>query len=156
MLDGPAFEDPIGSGDWQVRVSREAFANVLIAFEVVFPAPAVETEALRAAALAAAQHDRSGVAQPDVAERLHDHLCERAQGARAFRGALVSGNEPNLLALAPGVHRLRERSDLALGRLQVAKPKLGIARKADPHGFVRRPFGEWRSEGWRHDGARRV
>ena len=65
----------------------------------------------------------------------------RARG----RGVFVCRDQPDLLTLAPGVNRLGEGRDLALGRLQVAEPQLGIAREADPHRLVRRPFGKGRS-----------
>ena len=56
-----------------------------------------------------------------------------------------------ILALAAGMHRLGEGGDLAFGRLEVAEPKLRIARKSDPNRLVRRPFGKWRRS---HDAAR--
>src|SRR3954469_7373283 len=151
MLDRSAFEDPVGLREAQGGTTGEAFADVLIALEIIFAAPAVEAESLCAPVLAAADNDRSRVAEPDVAERFDDHLRERPERARAFRRPLVRRDQPNLLALAAGVHRLRECRDLALRRLQIAEPQFGIAREPDPHRFMRRPFREWR----RHDGARR-
>ena len=52
------------------------------------------------------------------------------------------GDQPHLLALAAGMDGLGEGRDLALGRLEIAEPQLGIAREADPHRLVRRPFGK--------------
>ena len=65
----------------------------------------------------------------------------RARFGRAF----MRRDQPDLLALAVGVHRLGEGRDLALGWLEVAEPQLRIARKADPHRLVRRPFGQRRA-----------
>ena len=79
---------------------------------------------------AAAEHDRSGIAQPDVAERLDDDLGEGREPARGFGRAFMRRDQPHLLALAAGMHRLGEGSDFALGRLQVAEPQLGIARES--------------------------
>ena len=127
----------------------EPLADVLVAVEIIFAAPAVEAEALRAGARAAAQHDRPGIAQPDIAERLDDDFGERGERSRAFGGAVMGCDQPDLLALAAGVDRLGESRDFALGRLEIAEPQLRVARKADPHRLVRRPFGrgggEWQS-----------
>ena len=52
MLDRSAFEDPVCLGEGQTGTAGEALADVLVALEVVFAAPAVEAEALRATVLA--------------------------------------------------------------------------------------------------------
>jgi hypothetical protein len=65
----------------------------------------------------------------------------------------VRGHQPDLFALAAGVNRLREGGDFALGRLEVAEPKLRVARETDPDRFVRCPFGRWRGVDFRHHQA---
>ena len=79
MVDRAAFEHPVGLGEGQAGAAGEPLADVLVAGEVVFAAPAVEAEAARAALGAGADDDRPGVAQPDVAERLDDDGRERRQ-----------------------------------------------------------------------------
>ncbi len=144
-VDRAALEDPVGPGERQGGAHRKPLADVLVAVELILAAPAVEAEALRAAVLAATEHDRPRVAQPDVAERFDDYLGERAQFARGFGRSFMRRDQPDLFASAVGVNRLGERRDFALGGLEVAEPQLGIARKADPQRLVRRPFGKRRS-----------
>src|SRR6185369_2280643 len=72
------------------------------------------------------------------------HLCKGRELHRALSCALVRSDQPHLLAFAARVHGLGEGRHLTLGLLEVAEPKLGIARKSDPHRLVRRPFGEGR------------
>src|SRR6185503_14618824 len=99
-----------------------------------------ELECLCPAVLAAPKDDRPRVAQPDVAEWFDDHLGEGAEPSSRLGGAFVSGDQPDFLAPAPGVHGLGKGRDLALGGLEIAQPQLGIAWKADPDRLVRRPF----------------
>jgi hypothetical protein len=100
----------------------EAVTDVLITFEIVLSAPTIEAESFSPAALPAAKHDRAGVAEPDVAEWLDDYLRERRELLCALCRAVMSRNQPDLLATAAGVDGFGEGRDLALGRLQVAKP----------------------------------
>src|SRR5205814_5990352 len=99
-VDRAALEHPVGLGKGQAGAPRQPFADILVALEVVLAAPAVEAEALSAAILSAAEHDGAGIAQPDVAERLDDHLGERAQPPRGFGGPIMGGDQPHFLALA--------------------------------------------------------
>jgi len=104
-------------GEGQRCIPREALANIPVAVEVVFAAPAIEAEALRAAVAAAAQHDRAGIAKPDVAERLDDNLGKRAQALRRLSRALMRRDQQDPLALAAGMYRPGEGRNLLLGRL---------------------------------------
>src|SRR6059058_2302347 len=104
MVDRSPLEDPVGLREGQARLPRQPLADVLVPFELVFSAPAVEAEALAPAALAAAEYDRPGVAQPDIAERLDDHLSEWAQLTRAFGRPLMRRDQPYLFAFAAGVN----------------------------------------------------
>ncbi len=117
VLDRAAFHDPIRFLERQPGRIGEPFADVLVALQLVLAAPAVEAEALRAALPARADDDRSGVAQPDVAELLDDHLSERRQPSSVLRGSVVLGDQPHLLAAAAGMDRRGERRDLAFRRL---------------------------------------
>ncbi len=130
-----------------LRSLRKQRADLLIAIEIVFTAPTIEAETLGAALLAAAEHDGTGIAQPDVAERLDDDFGERGKPARGFGGALVGRHQPHLLAFPARMDRLGEGCDFPLGRLQVPQPQLGIAWESDPDRLVRRPFGRRGKEG---------
>ena len=48
-VDRAAFEDPVGLGEGQAGARGQPLADVLVAVEIVFAAPAVEAEALRPA-----------------------------------------------------------------------------------------------------------
>src|SRR3546814_13912937 len=52
--------------------------------------------------------DRRGIAQPDVAERLDDHLGEGRGLARGGGGFVIGGDQQHRLALAVGVDRARK------------------------------------------------
>src|SRR5688572_12731207 len=67
VFDRSALQYPVGLGVGQGCGFRYPFADILVAFEVVLVAPAVEAEALRAALFARAHDDRPAVSQPDVA-----------------------------------------------------------------------------------------
>ena len=96
-------------------------------------------------ALPAAEHDRPGVAQPDVAERLDDHLGERRQLARALGGAVMRPRPATPVSpLPPAWTASAKAATSRSAGFEIAEPQLGIARKADPHRFVRRPFGKGR------------
>ena len=82
-VDRAAFEHPVGLGVGKTRRIAQPLADGVVAFEVIFLAPAVEAEALRAPVRARSADDRAGVAQPDVAELLDDHLGERREALRA-------------------------------------------------------------------------
>ena len=147
-VDRAAFEDPVGLGEGQPSAARRAARRSSWSpSRSYLPPQPLKPKPCAPPLVARADDDRPGVAQPDVAERLDDDVGERREPARGFRGALVGGDQPHRLALAAGVHRLGEGRDLALGVLEIAEPQLGIARKADPHRLVRRPFG--RRRGWR-------
>src|SRR5437868_940354 len=124
-VDRAAFEHPIGLLKRQARLLREALADVLIALEIIFPAPAVEAESAGAALLAAAEDDRPGVAQPDVAERLDDDRRKWAQAPRCLGRAIVGRHKPHRFALAAGMDCFSERRHFAPGWLQIAEPQLG-------------------------------
>jgi len=81
------------------------------------------------------------VTDEDIAKRLDDYFGKGCEPLRAFRRALMRRDEPHLLAISASVNRLGKSCNFLLGRLQVSKPELRIARKADPHRFVRAPFG---------------
>ena len=67
---------------------------------------------------------------------------ERGELARLGRGGVVGHDQPHRLARALGVDRLGEGGDLELRGDEGVLPQLGVGRKADPHGFVRGPFGQ--------------
>src|ERR1051325_2816390 len=112
----------------QLRSLRKAFANVLVAFEVVFSTPAVEAETPRIAAVLRSGDDRAGVAQPDVPERFDDNFGEGAKPPRGPSAVLRRGNQPALFAVPPRMDCLSEGRDFAFRGLEVAEPQLGIAR----------------------------
>ena len=151
-IDGSALEDPAGFCEGQAAISSQPFADVLVTGQVVLAAPAVEAEALRLARTPAAEDDRASVAQPDVAERLDDHLGKRDELGCALRGPAVGGDEPHRFSLTVRVDRLGERGDFALGRLEIGEPELGVAWETDPDRFVRGPFGERGRGGCCHRG----
>src|SRR5205085_382758 len=104
-------------------------------------APAVELEAHRDVPAGAADDDRAGVAQPDVAERLvkygggRGRLPCRSDRFRAF------GDEPDLFALALGPDGAGKGGGLGARRLEIRAPIFLMARKADPDEGVGSPFG---------------
>ena len=67
-----------------------------------------------------------------------------ANGARRRASAAavgIGGDEDDLFAFAVSMERAGECRDLFLRRRKILYPQLGIARKPDPHGGVRGPFG---------------
>jgi len=52
----------------------------------------------------------------------------------------MGGDEPHRLTLSIGVDGCSEGRDFPFGRLEIAEPKLGIARKTDPNRFVPGPL----------------
>ena len=128
------------------RALGEPLADVLIAVEVVLPAPAVEPEALRRGA-PAAPSTIGPVSRSQMSPNGSTITSANGQSLRALSAApSCAATSQHLLALAAGMHRLREGRDLALGRLEIAEPQFGIARKADPDRLVRRPFRWGREE----------
>src|SRR5438045_1339213 len=99
----------IRPGEGKVTMSRCAspgrrgpLVDAPAAFEAIFPAPAVEAKTLSPPVLAAAEDDRAGIPQPDIPERLDDHLREGGEAAGAFRRAVMRRDEPYDLAPAAG------------------------------------------------------
>src|SRR5260221_1277960 len=107
-VDRPALEYPLGLGEREGGAACQPLADIVVALQVIFATPAVEAEALRPPVLARSDHDRAGVAQPDVAERLDDDLGEGAQPARRLGGPLLRRDQPDFLALAASLERVRE------------------------------------------------
>ena len=142
VVDRAAFEHPVGLGVGQGGGLRDPLADVLVAFEVVLVAPAVEAETLRPALLARAHDDRPAVAQPDVAEILDDDGREWRELARAVSAASSCAATSQTCSPLPSAWTaFGEGRDFALGLLKVRQPQLRVARKADPDRFVRSPFG---------------
>ena len=137
-VDRAAFQHPIAAFDALVPLAGQPRTDIVVPFQIVFPAPAVEGEVHRDAVAA---DDRPGIAQPDVAERLHHHLCERRQRTRGRGGVGVGGYQDHGFPRAIGINRGGEGGDLLLRGLQVLLPKVGVAGKTDPHRLVRCPFG---------------
>src|SRR3546814_17667394 len=77
--------------DWSSDVcsSDLPLADVVVARQIVFAAPAVEVEI---APGPVRYQDRRGIAQPDVAERLDDHLGE-GRGLARGGGGFVRSDE---------------------------------------------------------------
>ncbi len=107
----------------QARALAEPPPDRVVAGQIIFAAPAVEAEADRREPGRALDHDRPGVAQPDVAEGLRDHGRERRGRPRRIRRSRIGGDEPYLLALAVCPDCRRERRDLGLGRARDPRPR---------------------------------
>ena len=137
-IDGAAFQNPAMALHLLAPLFRQPLADVVVAGQVVFPAPAVEHEVMRQAVI---PDDRCGIAQPDVAEQLDNHLRERRQPPCLDRCLLVRGDKQHLLALAVGVNGGCEGGNLAAGLLKILLPELRMARETDPDGQMGCPFG---------------
>ena len=59
------------------RVWQDLARSDSTILEVVLPTPAIKAKTLRPPLLPAAEHDRPGIAQPDIAERFDNDLSER-------------------------------------------------------------------------------
>jgi hypothetical protein len=121
----------------------QAGADLIVARQFVFAAPAVEQEAGGLLAPAGGADDGRGIAQPDVAERHRQHGDVRAgdHGAGGIGRLDIGGDQHDLLAPAVGGDGAGEGDHLGARRLQILEPQLGMAGEADPHRLVRRPFG---------------
>ena len=142
-VDRAAFQHPVAIADLRADRLAEPQPDRVVALQIVFAAPAVEVEV---ACLFAVQQDRRGVAQPDVAERFNHHL---GKGGHAHGGVArfgIGSDQDYLLAPPLGVDGTGEGDDLLARRLQILDPQVGVAREADPHGRMRRPFGGRRGD----------
>ena len=141
-VDPAAFEHPILLIDGQAAFGRQRRADFLIARHHEFLAPPVETKVARAPFQARSHNDRSRVAQPDVAERLHQNAHRGIDESRSnLRLPLVIDHQPHLLAAPAVVDNVGKSSDIGPRRIDLSRPLVIEVRKADPHCGVRRPFG---------------
>src|SRR3546814_10971150 len=126
--------------DWSSDVcsSDLPLADVVVARQIVFAAPAVEVEI---APGPVRYQDRRGVAQPDVAERLDDHLGEGRGLARGGGGFVIGGDQQHRLALAVGVDRARKGDHFLAGGHPIVAPQFRMPRNADPPPLLPRPVG---------------
>ena len=140
-VDRAAFENPVANADRQPRILCKFGADGLVAGHLIFAAPAVEAEALGAAlAGLIADHQRPGVAQPDIAVNpLLQRDPRRDELARPRRIGIVAQDQPHLLAAVR--HRAGKGGDLALRLAKGARPFLGSMGKADPQPLLWMPFG---------------
>ncbi len=78
-VDRSALQDPVGGSARQAGILAKTRTDRVIAGQLIFAAPAVEPEIDAAPLLARTDDDRCGVADPDVAERLDDHVAAAAE-----------------------------------------------------------------------------
>ena len=83
-VDRAAFEDPACLGERKSSALGKPLADVLVAFKIVFAAPAIEGKARGRRRFPGTDDDRPSVAQPDVAERLDDDFGERRTAGVRF------------------------------------------------------------------------
>jgi hypothetical protein len=137
-IDRAAFQHPVARRRRDTAILGQPRADRIVAGQVVFAAPAVELEQPRRSV---AGDDRAGVAQPDIAEGLDDHLRRIARhGPRGVGRLAIGGDQYHPLAPAIGMDGAGKGQHLLARRLQIFLPQLGMAGKADPHGVMRGPF----------------
>ena len=88
-IDGATFQDPVGLCEGKGSAACQPFANAVVTGKIVLSSPAVEAESLSAPRRAGFEHDRTGVAKPDVAERLYDYPRERSEPPSLCRSVVV-------------------------------------------------------------------
>ena len=141
-VDRATLEDPGALANLEAGAPGKAAAYALVAGQFIFAAPPVELEIGRGTPFGIADDNRRGVAQPDVAERLDDHLGGLSRQLPSALGRLlVGGDQHDPLALAAGMHRASEFDHLGSGGFEIVLPKLRMAGEADPDGVMGRPFG---------------
>ena len=156
-IERPAFEHPVGARRRQTDTRGKIGADCLIPRHQVFPAPAVEAEQPRGpCARAIMDHQRPGIAQPDIAiDAGFQHDTRSHQTARARRIGRIAHDQPHLLpAVGDGIGK---GGDLFLRAIDHPAPFVGNMRKTDPQQILRVPFGGHAScARYRHHAAFRV
>ena len=105
------------------RPSAEPLADVVVAGQVIFAAPAVEAEARAAAARCRCRRTIGPVSRSQMSPNGSTiTLAKGASRARLGGGVFVGGDQPDLLALAVGVDRGGEGRDLGLRRARDRPP----------------------------------
>ncbi len=118
-VDCAAFENPVARLGLDPARFRQPLADRVIAGQIIFAAPAIEAEQPR---FGLRHHDRAGIAQPDVAERLKQHVGKRRQLRRRIRRIGVGSDQDHLLARAIGVDSLRKGHHFGSRRFDIVEP----------------------------------
>ena len=150
-VDRAAFQHPVRLGEWAVPAAPgEPFADVLVAIKIVFAAPAIEAEALRRGASAPLPSTIGPVSRSQISPNGSTITSAKGASLRALSAAPSWAATSRTVSPLPPAWTASAKAATSRSRLlEIAKPQLGIARKTDPHGFVRRPF----REGWRRIGS---
>ena len=148
-IERPAFEHPIRRAQFKPGIGGQLGTDRLVAVHHIFPAPAVEAEP---PGTPVGHHQRTGVAQPDIAVDAPLQRNPRAdQPLRAHRIGPIAHHQPHRLAAVS--HGICKARDLFLRARKNSRPLPGVMRKADPQPALRMPFGGHEGAGLFHGRA---
>ena len=140
-VDRAALQDPVAADRLDAGAFGQAQPDRVVALQLIFAAPAVEAEASRLAG-PACPSGRSARCRAARCRRTAPEAPSRTAPARGPPGPKPDRPRPG----APPRPRRRHgpprrRPRPPPRRLEIVLPQLGVARKADPDPFMRRPFG---------------
>ena len=141
VIQRAAFQNEAMTVQRHARDHADLVRDRVVMLKLILPAPAIEAEG--SGPRRTRPENRSGVAQPDIAEAPVDHLDigdPGETGLSLLKGLRLADHQLDRLAARPG-QGADKGLDLGLGRLEVFLPKLTVTRPAHPHRAVRRPFG---------------